>query len=116
MTAAEQNAFDRIAETLRARRKPRPAYYAVCRDYGSIGREILGDPELTRADIIARIASGEYQHIEFIDHVVDGLAEDVTAELIDAAELLLKTESRDRADQIAADRDHARDLRKHEVA
>lgn len=92
------------------RPKPMPSYYVVCCEYRT-GREANVDPELTRADIIARIASGEYQNIDFIHHIADGLAEDVTAELIDAAELELKAEARDRADRIANERDHNRKLR-----
>jgi hypothetical protein len=99
-----------------SRRKPQPSYYAICCDYGSRGREVLGDPEQTRADVVAMIKSGEYQKISFIQFISDGIAEDVTDELLNEAEADLKTEARDRADQIAAQRDHNRDLRKHEVA
>lgn len=93
-----------------------PAYYAICCDYGRDGLEFIGVPELTKADVIARIKSGEWQNIYCIQLIADGLAEDVTDDLLNAAEAMLKTEARERADQIAAERDHARDLRKHEVA
>lgn len=100
-----------------SRRKPQPSYFVVMVDYGNTGREAVVDPEVTRQGVIARLISGEYRgEISFIHHIADGLQEDVTCELIEAAESALKTEARDRADQIAAERDHARDLRKHEVA
>lgn len=67
-----------------------PNYYLVMRDFGKIGREGVADPELTRGAIIDRIASGELDRIIFIHHVEDGLVEDVTSELIDAAEEILR--------------------------
>ena len=67
-------------------------YLVVMIDYGKRGREAIVDPETTRRDVIALIKSGEYQNIEFIHEVSDGLAEDITSELIDAAELELKEE------------------------
>jgi hypothetical protein len=111
MTAAEQNAFDRIAETLGARRKPQPSYFVVMVDYGTIGREANVNPELTRADIVARIKSGEFNQIDFIHHIVDGLAEDVTADLLDEAEGELKVEAMNRSERIANTQDHNRKLR-----
>ena len=77
---------------------PRPsAYYVVLCDYPEQRRrEAIVDPEMTRTDVVARIKSHEYQDILFIHHVEDGLVEDVTAELIDAAELELKEEHRER--------------------
>lgn len=114
-TDQTQAALNRIAEALGARRKPQPSYFVVMIDFGRIGREAVVDPELTRDGVIARIKSGEYRgEISFIHHIADGLVEDVTRELIEAAETELKTEARERADQIAAERDHNRDLRKHE--
>ena len=90
------------------------SYYVVMRDFG--GRIGLGadvSPELTRNNIIDRIKSKELDRIVFIHHIADGLMEDVTAELIDAAEDELKVEA---AHPQFAAWDHARDLRKHEVA
>jgi len=69
-------------------------YYVVMIDYGRRGREAIVDPEITRRQIVDRIKSGEYRDIAFIHHVEDGLVEDVTGELIDAAELILKEEYR----------------------
>ena len=65
-----------------------PSYFVVMVDYGKRGREAIVDPEVTRRQIVARIASGEYQHINFIHHVDDGMVDDVTNELCDEAEAL----------------------------
>jgi hypothetical protein len=59
------------------------SYYVVMIDFGRRGLEAIVDPELTRQNIIGRIASHEYDpdRIVFIHHV-DGLyVEDVTDEL-----------------------------------
>jgi GMP synthase PP-ATPase subunit len=58
--------------------------------------EAIVDPEVTRREIISRIKSGEYQNIHRIHHVDDLLVEDVTFELIEAAEQELKDEVRAR--------------------
>ncbi len=87
------------------------SYFVVMIDYGQRGLEAIVQPEVTRREVIARIKSHEYQDIVFIHHVDDGLVEDVTSELIDAAELELKEEHRARRD--AARRDHCHDLRKN---
>ena len=92
------------------RSKPMPSYYVVCCEYRT-GREAVVDPEMTGGQVLERIKSGEYQNISFIHYVGDGLVEDVTAKFIEAAELELKTEARDRADRIANERDHAHKLR-----
>ncbi len=73
--------------------RPTPSYYAVFIDHGRRGLEAVVDPEMTRTGIVARIKSGEYSGIAFIHHVDDGLVDDVTAELIDAAEIELKMEA-----------------------
>lgn len=65
-----------------------PSYFVVMVDYGSKGREAIVDPEVTRRGIIARIVNGDYGHINFIHHVDGGLVEDVTDELVNAAEAL----------------------------
>ena len=69
------------------------SYFVVMIDYGRRGREAIVDPEITRNEVIRRIKTGEYQNVSFIHHVDDGLIEDVTGELIDAAEDLLKSEA-----------------------
>lgn len=84
-------------------RSQAPSYFVVMIDYGK-SREAIVDPEVTRAGIVARIKSHEYQNIAFIHHVDAGLVEDVTAELIDAAELELKNEYLDRRDAQAVRR------------
>jgi hypothetical protein len=63
-------------------------------DFGRRGLEAIVQPEITRREVIARIKSGEYRDIAFIHHVDGLLVEDVTSELIDAAELELKDEYR----------------------
>lgn len=68
------------------------SYYVVMIDYGKRGREAVVDPEITCRGIVDRIKSHEYQNIVFIHRIEDGLVEDVTDELIDAAELVLKEE------------------------
>lgn len=66
------------------------SYYVVMVDYGKRGLEAVVQPEITRREVISRIASGEYQRIVFIHHVDGLLVEDVTGELIDAAEQMLR--------------------------
>jgi len=63
-----------------------PDYFVVMIDYGNKGREAVVDPELTRANVVERLRSGEYQNVEFVHHIADGLVEDVTHEMIEAAE------------------------------
>lgn len=94
------------------RSKPMPSYYVVMCDFGDRGLEAVVDPALNGIQVIERIKSGEYQNIQFIHLIIDGLhVEDMTLTLIDAAELELKTEARDRADRIANERDHNFKLR-----
>lgn len=98
-------------------RKPQPSYFVVMIAYNGLGQEAVVDPTINRQGVIDRLKSGEYHgEISFIHHIDGMLVEDVTRELIEAAESALKTEARERADSIAAQRDHARDLRKHAVA
>jgi hypothetical protein len=66
--------------------RTRYSYFVVMVDFGNRGREAIVDPEITRDGVISRLRSGEYgQHINFIHHVEDGCADDVTDELFDAA-------------------------------
>ena len=86
-------------------------YFVVMIDYGRRGREAIVDPEITRREVVSRVASGEYRNISFIHEVVDWSVEDVTANIlseaappaVEAAEIDLQ----------AARFDHLRDLRKH---
>ena len=70
------------------------SYFVVTIDYGQRGLEAIVQPEITRSEVISRIKSGEYKGIAFIHHIDDLLVEDVTLELLDAAELELKEEIR----------------------
>jgi hypothetical protein len=70
------------------------SYFVVMIDLGKLGLEAIVQPEITEREVISRIKSGEYRDIVFIHHIEDGLVEDVTSELIDAAELTLKEEHR----------------------
>jgi hypothetical protein len=86
-------------------------YFVVMIDYGRRGREAIVDPEITRREVVARVASGEYRNISFIHEIVDFAVEDVTNDiLIEAA--LPEVEPED-IDLQAIRADHARDLRKH---
>jgi hypothetical protein len=67
---------------------------------------------MTRRDVVARIASGEYSNISFIHEIADKSVEDITAEIMTEAALPV-VDGRD-ADLQAARFDHAHDLRKHE--
>ncbi len=93
-------------------------YFVVMIDYGRRGREAIVDPEITRRDMIARIASGEYRNISFIHEIADATVDDITAEILAEAalpEIALDEIPAATADLQAARFDHARDLRKHET-
>jgi hypothetical protein len=89
-------------------------YFVVMIDYGRRGREAIVDPEITRREVISRIASGEYTNISFIHEIVDDAVEDVTEEIL--AEAALPEIASSGADLQAECFDHVRDLRKHERA
>ena len=87
-------------------------YFVVMIDYGRRGREAIVDPEITRREVISRVASGEYQNISFIHEIADSAVEDVTTDIL--AEAALPEVPAGGAD-LQADRfDHVRDLCKHE--
>jgi hypothetical protein len=88
-------------------------YFVVMIDYGRRGREAIVDPEITRREVISRVASGEYKNISFIHEVADSSVEDITADILNEAALPdIGTAGADlQADQF----DHLRDLRKHET-
>jgi hypothetical protein len=89
-------------------------YFVVMIDYGRRGREAIVDPEVTRREVVSRIASGEYANISFIHEIADSSVEDVTEEIL--AEAAIPEIGSSGAD-LQADRfDHLRDLRKHELA
>ena len=88
-------------------------YFVVMIDYGRRGREAIIDPEVTRREVVSRVASGEYKNISFIHEIDDGAVEDITAEIL--AEAALPEIPATGADLQANRFDHERDLRKHEV-
>ena len=88
-------------------------YFVVMIDYGRRGREAIVDPEITRREVVARVASGEYRNISFIHEIADSTVDDVTAEIL--AEAALPELPMTGADLQASHFDHVRDLRKHEA-
>lgn len=85
-------------------------YFVVMIDYGRRGREAVVDPEITRREVISRVASGEYRNISFIQEIVENSVEDVTEAILAALPRIPPEE----VDLQALRLDHARDLRKHE--
>jgi hypothetical protein len=88
-------------------------YFVVMIDYGRRGREAVVDPEITRREVISRVASGEYKNISFIHEIADSAVDDITAEIL--AEAAVPEIPITGADLQASQFDHDRDLRKHEV-
>ena len=88
-------------------------YFVVMIDYGRRGREAVVDPEVTRREVIARIASGEYANISFIHEILDRSVEDVTEEIL--AEAALPEVTIEDVDPEADRFDYIHDLRKHET-
>jgi hypothetical protein len=89
-------------------------YFVVMIDYGRRGREAIVDPEITRREVISRIASGEYKNISFVHEVAESSVEDITADIL--SEAALPDVGATNADLQASHFDHIRDLRKHETA
>ncbi|WKA30702.1 hypothetical protein [Bradyrhizobium roseum] len=89
-------------------------YFVVMIDYGRRGREAIVDPEVTRREVISRIASGEYKNISFIHEIAGCSVEDITAEIL--GEAALPEVAAAGLDLQADQFDHIRDLRKHERA
>lgn len=88
-------------------RKPQPSYYVVMCQM-RVGLEATVDPEITRRQVIARIVKGDYTDIEFIHHIEDGFVDDVTSELIDAAEVELGATAIRRVVERLTEADHHR--------
>lgn len=88
-------------------------YFVVMIDYGRRGREAIVDPEITRREVVSRVASGEYRNISFIHEIEDCAVDDITAEIL--AEAALPEIATTGADPQADRFDHYRDLRKHEA-
>ena len=89
-------------------------YFVVMIDYGRRGREAIVDPEITRREVVSRIASGEYTNISFIHEIEGQSVEDITEDILGEAGLP-EIASSDATDLQAACFDHIRDLRKHEA-
>lgn len=87
-------------------------YFVVMIDYGRRGREAIVDPEITRREVVSRVASGEYRNISFIHEIMDSSVQDVTEDIL--MEATLPDLPPDDVDLQAIRFDHARDLRKHE--
>ena len=88
-------------------------YFVVMIDYGRRGREAVVDPEITRREVISRVASGEYKNVSFIHEIADASVEDITADIL--SEAALPDIATNEAGMEAGKLDHARDLRKHEA-
>jgi len=88
-------------------------YFVVMIDYGRRGREAVVDPEITRHEVVSRVASGEYGNVCFIHEVADRAVEDVTEAIL--AEAALPEIPPTETDVQAGRFDHARDRRKHEI-
>jgi len=86
-------------------------YFVVMIDYGRGGREAVVDPEVTRREVVSRVASGEYKNISFIHEIVDQSVDDVTDDIL--AEAALPDIAASETDLKSSEFDHARDLRKH---
>lgn len=66
-------------------------YYVVLCSYGKRGHEAIVDPELTRRDIVARIANHDFAHDQVVAvHEIreDGFWSDVTDEIMAEARVL----------------------------
>jgi hypothetical protein len=87
-------------------------YFVVMIDYGRRGREAVVDPEMTRREVISRVASGEYKNISFIHEITDQAVADVTDDIVGEA---VPQISGAEFDLQASRFDHANDLRKHEA-
>src|SRR5258708_36422734 len=88
-------------------------YFVVMIDYGRGGREAIVDPEVTRREVVWRVACVEYKNISFIHEIADCAVDDITAEILAVSALHeIPVTS---ADLEAGRVYHARDLRKHKT-
>jgi hypothetical protein len=96
---------------------PSVNYFVVMEDFGRKGRQAQPDPELTRANIVDRIRTKQYGQIAFIHHIHADGWDDVTNELLHEAGFYSEPTEHDRImsrfDQLIAQIDHDRDVRKH---
>ena len=74
-------------------------YFVVMIDYGRRGREAIVDPEITRREVISRVASGEYNNISFIHEIANFAVEDIIADILAEAAL---PEDSDRCCRVAS--------------
>ena len=86
-------------------------YFVVMIDYGRRGREAIVDPEITRREVVSRVASGEYRNISFVHEIAGSAVQDITLEIL--SEAMLPEVEPDEIDLQATRFDHLRDLRKH---
>jgi hypothetical protein len=91
----------------------RMQYFVVTINDGRRGREAVVDPEITRREVVSRVASGDYRNISFIDEIAGRLVADVTEEIPSEARLPEVTITE--TDLQTMSFDHARDLREHEA-
>jgi hypothetical protein len=66
-----------------------PHYFVTMLDYRSAGQEAIVDPSMDREAVISRLKSREYKNVVFIHEIHDGIATDVTLELISEARGLI---------------------------
>jgi hypothetical protein len=107
MATIMESTFRRRSQSVRMQ------YFVVMIDNGRRGREAVVDPEMTRREVISRVASGEYKNISFIHEIVDRAVGDITDEILAAA--ALPEIAANCADLQASYFDHAQDLRKHDL-
>lgn len=65
--------------------QPAHSYFVVMIDYGHRGLEAIVDPAITLRGVIARLSCGEYTNVAFVQHIHDGIVEDVTDAVFEAA-------------------------------
>lgn len=93
------------------------SYFVVMEDFGRKGREARVDPEVTCRAVVDSIRTGQYRNIAFIHHVTPDGVEDVTNDVLREAGFYEQIGvALTGQDLIEWRRDHARDLRKVEVA
>lgn len=100
-----------VADTKTHHDRIRMQYFVVMIDYGRRGREAIVDPEITRREVVARVASGEYSNISFIHEIADSAVQDITADVL--CEAALPEVEAEEIDLQAIRFDHRRDLHKH---
>jgi hypothetical protein len=66
------------------------------------------DSEITRREVVSRVASGEYNNVSLIHEIVDRAVDDVTQEIL--ADAALSDISANHAELQANSLDHAHDL------